>query len=101
MNGVRAFVQFVCPTLQNVIKIKCIEADVEKFMINLVKDTMQYRETHNISRKDLLQLMIQLRNNGTVQKDDVWDTSIVADGMGQTLLVHLIVSNMSLLNCHV
>jgi len=79
MNGVRAFMRFVYPKLQTLVKVKGVDDDVEKFMINLVKDTMEYREKNNISRKDLMQLMIQLRNAGKVHKDDEWDTSIVDD----------------------
>jgi len=80
MNGVRAFMSFVYPKLQNLIKIKSVDSDVEEFMINLVKDTMEYREKNNIARKDLLQLLIQVRNTGNVENDDVWNTTI-ADGI--------------------
>lgn len=80
MNGIRSFSSFIYPQLQNMIKVKSVDNDVEQFMINLVKDTMDYREKNKISRKDLLQLMIQLRNTGNVHKDDVWDTAI-AEGI--------------------
>ncbi|KAJ6634112.1 putative cytochrome P450 6a14, partial [Pseudolycoriella hygida] len=76
LNGLRGFMSFVYPKLQSFIKIKGVDNDIEKFMINLVKDTMEYREKNNISRKDLLQLMIQLRNTGNVQNDEEWDTKI-------------------------
>ncbi len=66
--------------MQNIFRVKGIDQDVETFMINLVKETIGYREKHNYSRKDLLQLMIQLRNTGNVHNDDVWDTAI-ADGI--------------------
>lgn len=79
MNGIRSFMKFVYPKLQNIFGVKTTDKDVEEFMINLVKDTMEYREKNNISRKDLLQLMIQLRNTGNVHNEDVWDTTI-ADG---------------------
>lgn len=79
-NGIRAFISFVYPKLQNLIKIKSVDDDLEKYMINLVRETLQYREEHNISRKDLFQLMMQLRNTGVVQKDGVWDTSATTDG---------------------
>lgn len=61
-------------------RVKGLDSDVEEFMVNLVKDTMEYREKNKISRKDLLQLMIQLRNTGNVHSDNVWDTTI-ADGI--------------------
>jgi cytochrome P450 family 6 len=37
--------------------------DVSKFFINLVKDTVSYRENNNYTRKDFLQLLIDLKNN--------------------------------------
>lgn len=80
MNGIRSFMKFVYPKLQNIFGVKTADKDVEEFMIKLVKDTMEYREKNNISRKDLLQLMIQLRNTGNVHNEDVWDTTI-ADGI--------------------
>lgn len=80
MNGIRGFMRFVYPKMQNIFRVKALDKDIEEFMIKLVKDTMEYREKNNISRKDLLQLMIQLRNTGNVLNDDVWDTTI-ADGI--------------------
>lgn len=36
----------------------------------ILKDTIEYREKHNIVRKDMLQLMMQLRNTGKIAEDD-------------------------------
>lgn len=35
------------------------------FCLNLVKTTTEYREKNNIVKKDLIQYLIQLRNNNT------------------------------------
>lgn len=72
--------RFIYPKLQNIFRVKGVDQEIENFMINLVKDTMEYREKNNISRKDLLQLMIQLRNTGDVATDGVWDTTIAEGG---------------------
>lgn len=77
MNGIRAFLRFIYPPLQIALKIKDQDQDVEDYMINLVRETMDYREKNNISRKDLLQLMIQLRNAGHVKDDGVWNATVV------------------------
>ncbi|VEN50092.1 unnamed protein product [Callosobruchus maculatus] len=37
----------------------------EKFFIGIVADTMQYREENHVSRRDLLHLLLQLKNTGT------------------------------------
>lgn len=79
-NGLRAFSTLIYPKLQKILKLKSVDDDVESFMINIVKDTLTYREKNNVIRKDLMQLMIQLRNTGKVQNDGEWDTKIINDG---------------------
>lgn len=79
-NGLRAFSTLICPKLLKLLNMKSVDDDVENFMINVVKDTLTYRENNNVHRKDLMQLMIQLRNTGKVQNDGDWDTKITADG---------------------
>nr|CAI5854948.1 unnamed protein product [Callosobruchus analis] len=49
---------------------KSTDADVERFFLNTVKDTIRYREQNNISRKDFMHLLIQLKNRGEVTEDD-------------------------------
>lgn len=38
--------------------------DVTAFFLKLVRETMEYREKHNIVRNDLMNLLIQLKNEG-------------------------------------
>lgn len=42
---------------------------------DIVKRTIEFRERHNVIRKDLLQLLIQLRNTGKISDDTdkLWD----------------------------
>jgi len=42
---------------------------------DIMKRTIEFREKHNVVRKDLLQLLIRLRNTGKIGEDDdeVWD----------------------------
>lgn len=49
---------------------------------------MHYRETNNVSRKDFFQLLVQLRNTGTVQMDGEWDTKIVHDESEKKLTIN-------------
>lgn len=85
-NGLRAFSTLIYPKLQKLLKLKSVDDDVEDFMINVVKDTLSYREKNNVIRKDLMQLMIQLRNTGKVQNDGEWDTTIIKDGKKITII---------------
>lgn len=42
-------------------------------MINIVRETIEYREKNNVIRKDFMQLLLQLRNTGNVGVDGDWD----------------------------
>lgn len=79
-NGFRAFSALIFPRLLMLLNMKSVDDDVEDFILTLVKKTTEYREANSISRKDLLQLLIQLRNNGEVNVDGEWDTKIVHNG---------------------
>lgn len=64
------FVLTVFPRwLTKSVGVKVFSRDVESFYINLVKDTVRYRETNNIYRKDFMHLLIQLKNIGRVTDD--------------------------------
>ncbi|XP_020799742.1 probable cytochrome P450 6d4 isoform X3 [Drosophila serrata] len=45
-------------------------------MLEIVKETVEHREKHGIVRKDLLQLLIQLRNTGKIDENDEKSFSI-------------------------
>lgn len=50
--------------------VKQTDREIENFFMNVVKDTIEYREKNNVQRKDFLQLLIQLKNQGSVDEDD-------------------------------
>ncbi|CAG9859766.1 unnamed protein product [Phyllotreta striolata] len=49
---------------------KLTKNEIESFFINMVKNTVEYREKNNIYRKDFMHLLIQLKNMGKVLGDD-------------------------------
>ncbi|KAL1506386.1 hypothetical protein ABEB36_005759 [Hypothenemus hampei] len=55
---------------------KVIDIDVTKFFDSIVKETVRYRESNNIYRKDFMQLLLALKNQGSV--DVLTDDEIVA-----------------------
>nr|ATY49601.1 cytochrome P450 [Bradysia odoriphaga] len=87
-NGLRVFSILIYPKIRKLLTLKSVDDDVERFMINMVRETLTYREKNNVSRKDLMQLMIQLRNIGKVQNDGDWDTKIVGDETKKTLTLN-------------
>lgn len=52
------------------LRIKKMDIDVESFFMNVVQKTVNYREKNNIQRKDFMQLLLQLKNEGNVEDDD-------------------------------
>ena len=50
--------------------IRILPWEVTEFFISAVRDTIQYREQHNIVRNDFMQQLIQLKNQGRVHDDD-------------------------------
>lgn len=45
---------------------RTIPVEMENFLIKLIGDTIEYREKNNIKRNDFLDLLIQLRNKGSI-----------------------------------
>lgn len=78
-NAFRRLISFIAPELMSLLRIKLVNPNIEKFIVAMVKQNLEYREKNNISRKDFFQLLIQLRNTGTVQLDDEWETVIKTD----------------------
>ena len=52
---------------------------VEEFIFSVVQQNLEFREKNHVTRKDFFQLLIQLRNTGTVQLDNQWETVIKGD----------------------
>lgn len=90
-NGFRMVLNYFAPKIMTFLRMKCVDESVEKFIISVVKQNLEYREKNNVSRKDLFQLLMQLRNSGTVQSDDQWET----DGKGLESQKSMSINEMS------
>ncbi|CAH1382250.1 unnamed protein product, partial [Tenebrio molitor] len=65
-NGLRLFkLTFSAsfPKTAKILGVTQTPEDVSNFFIKVVKDTVSYREKNNYTRKDFLQLLIDLKNN--------------------------------------
>lgn len=50
-----------------------------------MKDTVQYREKHNVVRNDFMHLLLQLKNNGNLENNNFTrDTSTYKETQGET-----------------
>lgn len=76
-NGIRSALSFMSPTMMSLLHIRISDKSVEDFMTKLTKENVEYRERNNIVRKDFFQLLMQLRDSGSIaQNDDQWQTNI-------------------------
>lgn len=50
--------------------VKQMNTEIERFFMDVVKNTVEYREKNNIHRKDFMQLLLQLKNQGKVNDDE-------------------------------
>lgn len=69
-TSLRLALTFFIPKIKALLGFSLVAKDVEDFMINLVSKTIEHRERNGIQRKDMMQLMLQLRNSGSVSIND-------------------------------
>lgn len=74
MNAIRSALNFFAPKLMAMLRIKSVDDGVEEFILSLVKDNLENREQNNVFRKDFFQLLVQLRNTGSVGGQ--WENTI-------------------------
>lgn len=71
-NGFRGIVSLASRTLTKVLQLRFVDKEVKSFMTDLVRQNMEHRERNNVIRKDIFQLMMQVRNTGQVQDEGNW-----------------------------
>lgn len=75
-NMFRFHLAFIYPKLVELLRLRFTDKDIGDFMTETVRQTVDYRETNGIIRKDFLQLLMQLRNYGQVKDgDDDWSAT--------------------------
>lgn len=77
MNGIRQAITFISPAIMSSLHLRATDKSVEDFMTTVTKQNLEYRKKNHIIRKDFFQLLMQLRDSGSiVQNDDEWQTNI-------------------------
>lgn len=93
LNNLRGAALFLYPQLEKVFRFFHYPDPVGDFMKKMVKETVEYREKNNIVRKDLMQMLIQLRNSGQINADDDnWKVQTVA---GEYIFPRVVELNLS------
>ncbi|KAE8737515.1 Cytochrome P450 CYP6 [Frankliniella occidentalis] len=65
----RLLLELIHPKLGGLLPIKWVFSRVHHFFVNLIKDTVEYREKNNVERNDFVQLMMQLRTEDLAHVD--------------------------------
>ncbi|XP_044761017.1 probable cytochrome P450 6a14 [Coccinella septempunctata] len=69
-ENLKEVILFLAPNFMKKLNISLTPKDVSDFFLNVVKDTVAYREKEGVVRKDFLQLLIQLKNKGKLVDDE-------------------------------
>lgn len=91
-----ALVNNTWPELLDYIKLRTVPKDISDFFINLVTQTVGYREKNNITRKDFLQLMIELKNkpltneNGEIKDGDKREENLTINELAAQAFVFFV-----------
>lgn len=62
---------FLSPSIRKFLRLTSVPPDMEKYFTSVVEQTVNYRERNEYIRNDLMQLMIQLKNKGCIDDDNL------------------------------
>lgn len=83
---------FICPSLIKILRLKGLPKFMRKFCLDMVTNTINQREGSNLVKKDLIQFLIQLRNNSKAEEND-WNIKTVSKAV-KSLSFEEIASNV-------
>ncbi|GAB0100086.1 Cytochrome P450 [Sergentomyia squamirostris] len=79
--AIRSVGLLLMPKLLEIARVGIMPPYVGRYVTNLVKDTIEYREKNSVTRNDFMQLLLQLRNTGKVSaSDETWQTQAAEGG---------------------
>ncbi|XP_049305684.1 probable cytochrome P450 6d5 [Bactrocera dorsalis] len=94
---VRGTCQFLYPSLEKLFIRLGWREEAPNMMREIVKRTIEMREEQNISRKDMLQLLMQLRNKGQISVDDNdWSAKATDKIVPKPMSIEVIATNLFL-----
>ncbi|KAJ6640905.1 putative cytochrome P450 6d5 [Pseudolycoriella hygida] len=68
-NMLRIRLAFMAPNLVKMFGVRWTDKKIGDFMIETVRQNLEYREKHDVSRRDFFQSLMQLRNIGRIYDD--------------------------------
>lgn len=77
---------FISPFLTKLFKIRFGDKDVTEFILDIMRQSIDYREKNNVIRKDFFQLLMKLRKGEKIQEgSDDWSAKGVSNNNGESL----------------
>jgi len=67
-NAITGVLSQLFPSVLSVLRLNPIDAKVSKYFRNMVEDTVNYRESNNVTRNDFMQLLIHIKNKVNVDE---------------------------------
>ncbi|XP_061395488.1 cytochrome P450 6d1-like [Musca vetustissima] len=98
LQQIRHVMNFICPPIAHLLCRLGVNDPITFSIRDIVQRTIEFREKNNVVRKDLLQLLIQLRNTGKISDDtddSVWRSESAAENL-KSISIDVIAANLLL-----
>jgi len=69
-TSVISFILITIPSLVSALKLRLLDPNISKYFHNMVEETVNYRESNNITRNDFMHLLIQIKNKVKLEEDN-------------------------------
>jgi len=69
-NSILLAMSIFAPQIMDFFSIPFTDREVTKFIMNMFRENVEYRQAHNIVKRDFMNLLIQLMERGYVEPDD-------------------------------
>lgn len=85
----QGFIQLVLmfKDLAKKLRVTLLRKDSTEFFMGVVKDTVQHRESNKVNRHDFMQMLIQLKNTGTLEGDSAPIGKLTIEEVGAQALI--------------
>lgn len=68
---IKMFLVAAIPALKKVLSMRFVAVEIEKFFIDLMKQSLQHRKDNNVQREDFLDFLIQLKKKKELRDIDI------------------------------
>lgn len=86
-------------SIARMLRIKAIRDDVSKFFMNVVKDTVYYREKNNIRRNDFMDILLSIKNQKSTSNEEAITLNEIAAQTNLFFTAGLETSSTTITNC--